>query len=48
VLPDLFGNSDVSWDGHLCGAIAGVVVAYFVERNGRWKSSRYDVSAQRR
>lgn len=38
VLPDFFGNSDVSWDGHLCGAIAGVMVAYFVERNGRWKA----------
>jgi len=40
VLPDLFGNSNVSWDGHLCGAVAGVIVAYLVERNGRWLSSQ--------
>ena len=39
VLPDLFGNSDISWDGHLCGAIAGVIVAYLVERNGRFRAS---------
>jgi membrane associated rhomboid family serine protease len=43
VLPDLFGNSNISWDGHLCGAVAGVIVAYFVERNGKWKSSQDSV-----
>ena len=40
VLPDLFGTSNVSWDGHLFGAIAGVIVAYFVERNGRWNTAQ--------
>jgi membrane associated rhomboid family serine protease len=32
VLPRL--ASQVSWDGHLCGAIAGGIVAYGLTRNG--------------
>ena len=40
VLPNLFSTSNVSWDGHLFGAIAGVIVAYLVERNGRWKAAQ--------
>lgn len=31
IIPKL-GNSRVSWDGHLCGGIAGVVIAYFLTR----------------
>ena len=31
IIPKL-GNSRVSWDGHLCGGIAGVMVAYVLTR----------------
>jgi membrane associated rhomboid family serine protease len=32
VLPRLGGGDRVSWDGHLCGALAGVFVAYMLTR----------------
>ncbi len=32
VLPRLWGDDSVSWDGHLCGAIAGVLVAWQLTR----------------
>jgi membrane associated rhomboid family serine protease len=33
VLP--VGNSGISWDGHLCGAVAGGVIAWLLTRPGR-------------
>ena len=30
-------NSQVSWDGHLCGAIAGGLVAWLLTREPRWR-----------
>jgi membrane associated rhomboid family serine protease len=32
VLPRIWSESSVSWDGHLCGAVAGVLVAYGLTR----------------
>ena len=37
ILPRL--GSDVSWDGHLCGAIAGGLVAYALTRRSRAQES---------
>ncbi len=37
VLPN--GNSQVSWDGHLCGAIAGGLSAWFLTRESKPKSA---------
>ena len=31
-------NSQVSWDGHLCGAIAGGLIAWFLTRKPKQKS----------
>jgi len=36
VLP--VGNSGISWDGHLCGAIAGVIVAWLLTKPARTKT----------
>jgi membrane associated rhomboid family serine protease len=33
VLP--FGNLGISWDGHLCGAVAGALIAWFLTRPGK-------------
>jgi membrane associated rhomboid family serine protease len=35
VLPRIWSQDSVSWDGHLCGAIAGVIVAQQLTRGGR-------------
>ncbi|MFO0892257.1 MAG: rhomboid family intramembrane serine protease [Isosphaeraceae bacterium] len=43
-------HSNVSWDGHLCGAIAGGVVAYVLARDSRRRpesSSTLEVSSPR-
>jgi membrane associated rhomboid family serine protease len=32
IVPEL--GSRISWDGHLCGAVAGALVAYAVTRKG--------------
>jgi membrane associated rhomboid family serine protease len=36
VLP--IGNSGISWDGHLCGAVAGGLLAWLLTRPGRTKT----------
>jgi membrane associated rhomboid family serine protease len=38
VVPRL--NSHISWDGHLCGAFAGAVVAYALSRGAKTTSSQ--------
>ena len=40
VLPHI--NSDVSWDGHLCGAIAGGIVAYALTMPSEKRSEEPD------
>lgn len=39
-------SSDISWDGHLCGVIAGVTIAYLMFRGWkirRWKIRRWKI-----
>ena len=39
VLPRLGVGSQVSWDGHLCGALAGVAVAFLMSRQNMSKGN---------
>lgn len=34
IVPRIWANDRVSWDGHLCGAVAGGLVAYALARGG--------------
>lgn len=40
VLPRFSNPAHVSWDGHLCGAIAGVTVAYVLESRNQRRLSK--------
>ena len=46
VLPRISNPEHLSWDGHLCGAIAGVVVAYFLERRNVGRLSKQKIPAK--
>lgn len=40
VIPRFSNPDHVSWDGHLCGAVAGVLVAYLLERDNQRRIAR--------
>ena len=46
VLPRISNPEHLSWDGHLCGEIAGVVVAYFLERRNVGRLSKQKIPAK--
>lgn len=37
IFPDFFPQGDVSWESHLMGAIAGLVIAFFFRKSGMQK-----------